>query len=265
MIYTKSEKFKIKYGPYALVAGGSEGLGAAYAEALAARGLNLVLIARRKNVLETFGNAMKEKYPVDVICLSVDLGDYERTKSLVGALDVGIGLLVYNAAHCPIGLIEETVEEELARVVAVNVKGPLLLTKLLSPGMIQNKKGGIVLMSSLAGTQGSPKLVSYAASKSFNAILAEGLWRELKPRGIDVIACIAGAILTPGYQQAQQAKSAPGTLQAREVAEAALNALGKYPIVVPGGVNKMARFFMGRLLPRTAAINLMAKNTGTLS
>ncbi|GHT64485.1 short-chain dehydrogenase [Spirochaetia bacterium] len=260
----KFENFKLKYGPYALVAGSSEGLGAAYAEALAKRGLNLVLIARRKDVLETFGKAMKEKYSVDVICLPADLGDYERTKKLVTALDVPIGLLVYNAAYCPIGLVEAAAEEQLAQVVAVNVKGPLLLTKLLSQKMIQNHRGGIVLMSSLAGTQGSPKLASYAASKSFNAILAEGLWQELKPHGVDVIACIAGAILTPGYQQAQQAK-APGTLTAAKVAETALNALGKYPIVIPGGVNKAARFLLSRLLPRKTAITIMSQSTGSLS
>ncbi|GHV49601.1 short-chain dehydrogenase [Spirochaetia bacterium] len=258
------EKFRTKYGPYALVAGASEGLGAAYAEALAKRGLNLVLIARKKDALEAFGKAIREKYPVEVICLSADTGDYEKTKNLVTALDVSIGLLVYNAAYCPVGLFEEISEERLAQVVAVNVKAPLLLARLLSQKMIENRRGGIVLMSSLAGTQGSPKLVSYAASKSFNAILAEGLWQELKPHGVDVIACVAGAILTPGYRQAQQAK-APGTLTAPEVAEAALKALGKYPIVVPGGVNKLARFFMGRLLPRSLAIKLMSANTGSLT
>jgi short-subunit dehydrogenase len=119
-------------------------------------------------------------------------------------------------------------------------------------------------MSSLAGTQGSPKLASYAASKSFNAILAEGLWKELKPQGIDVVASCAGAILTPGYQQAQQAK-APGTMEAAEVAERTLQALGKGPIIVPGGVNKVARFFMARLLSRKFAITLISNNTGTLS
>jgi short-subunit dehydrogenase len=285
--------FKTKYGPYALVAGASEGLGAAYAEALAKRGLNLVLTARRKDVLETFGKVLKEKYPVNVICCPADMGDYGAAKKLIASLNVSIGLLVYNAAYCPVGLFDEISEEQLAQVVAVNVKGPLLLAKLLLPSMLQNHRGGIVLMSSLAGTQGSPKLAAYAASKSFNAILAEGLWQELKPQGIDVIACVAGAILTPGYRHTQQARQggrtkqipevsataatserkvpkdsialAPGTLTAAKVAETALNALGKYPIVVPGWVNKVGRFVLGRLLPRTLAIKIMSANTGSLS
>jgi short-subunit dehydrogenase len=131
--------------------------------------------------------------------------------------------------------------------------------------MIQNRRGGIVLMSSLAGAQGSPKLAAYAATKAFNAVLAEGLWKELKPHGIDVIGCCAGAILTPGYQQAEASKAAPGTLAARDVAEKTLNALGKGPIVIPGGVNKIARFVLTRLLTRRAAIGIMSKNTGGLS
>jgi short-subunit dehydrogenase len=147
---------------------------------------------------------------------------------------------------------------------AVNVRAPLLLAKQLSGSMIQNKRGGVVLMSSLAGTQGSPKIAAYAATKAFNAILAEGLWKELKPHGIDVIACCAGAILTPGYQEAEKSKAAPGTLAAGDVAEQTLKALGKTPIVIPGGVNKIARFVLTRLLTRKAAIGIMSKNTGNL-
>ena len=145
------------------------------------------------------------------------------------------------------------------------MRAPLLLTKLLSAPMIERGRGGIVLMSSLAGSQGSPNLATYAATKSFTTILAEGLWKELKPHGVDVLACVAGAILTPGYQQAESAKPAPGTLDARTVAEGTLNALGRGPIFVPGAVNKVGRFVLTRLLSRRAAIAIMSKNTGGLS
>jgi short-subunit dehydrogenase len=261
----KNKLFKEKYGPYALVAGGSYGLGGAYAEALARRGLNLVLLARDPERLEATAGRLREQYSVDVIPHAVDLADYEKTKNIITGLNVSIGLLVYNAAFAPIGLFETKSEEDLARAAAVNVRAPLLLARLLSAPMIQNKRGGIVLMSSLAGTQGSPRLATYAATKAFNAILAEGLWNELRPHGIDVIACVAGAILTPGYQEAEKVKPAPGTLPARDVAEAALQALGKGPIVVPGGMNKFARFIMGRLLTRKAAVGMMSQNTGGLS
>jgi len=261
----KNPDFKGKYGPYALVAGGSDGLGHAFAEAIAKRGLNLVLIARNKERLEATATKLHEAYGVDVIYLVADLSDYENVKSQLSELKVSIGLLIYNAAFAPIGLFEEIDESQLMLAADVNVKAPMLLSKLLSEQMITRGKGGIVLMSSLAGTQGSPRLAAYAATKSFNAILAEGLWSELKPRGIDVIACCAGAIMTPGYRNAEKAKPAPGTLSADKVAEKTLKALGKKPIDVPGIINKIARFVFMRLLSRKAAIKIMSKNTGGLS
>ncbi|MDR2483502.1 MAG: SDR family NAD(P)-dependent oxidoreductase [Treponema sp.] len=258
-------RFKEKYGPYALVAGGSYGLGGAFAEALARRGLNLVLLARGKERLEETAKRLGKEYSVDVLCRRVDLADFEKAKGLLEDINLPIGLLVYNAAFAPIGWFGETAAEDLDQAAAVNVRTPLLLAKLLSGPMAERRRGGIVLMSSLAGGQGSPKLAAYAATKAFNAVLAEGLWKELKPQGIDVIGCAAGAIRTPGYEKASQTRAAPGTLSAGEVAEQTLKALGKGPVVIPGGFNRFARFIMARLLSRQGAVSLMAKNTGGLS
>ena len=265
VILIKTTQFKEKYGQYALVAGGSDGLGSAFAEAIARRGVNLVLIARQEDRLKAAAARLKEIYEIDVISIAADMADYENVKKLISTLKVSIGLLVYNAAFAPIGLFENTSEDHLTLATTVNVKAPLLLTKLLSASMIQQKRGGIVLMSSLTGSQGSPNIATYAATKSFNAILAEGLWKELKPHGIDVLACCAGAILTPGYKQAEKTKPAPGTLEANEVAEQTLNALGRGPIIIPGVINKIGRFILTRLLSRKAAIDIMSKNTGGLS
>jgi len=257
--------FKSKYGPWALVAGASEGLGAAFAEEIAKRGVNLILLARRLDKLELLANKLQNQYKIEVRYQSLDLADFQQVRSYIAQLDIAIGLLVYNAAFAPIGYFEDIPEESLGKIIEVNVRTPLLLSKLISTQMIPRKKGGIVLMSSLAGTQGSPKIATYAATKSFNAVLAEGLWKELKQHGIDVIASVAGAIRTPGYQNAQQAKDAPGTLNEDEVAKTTLNALGKGPLIIPGFTNKVARFFMGRMLPLKMAISLMNKQTKNLS
>jgi len=261
----KQALFAQNYGPYALVAGGSYGLGAAFAESLAQRGLNLVLLARQDDRLQATATDLRERYGVEVVAFAADVSDFDSVKARLTALDLPIGLLVYDAAYAPIGRFEDVTEEQLALAAAVNVRAPLLLTKFLSAPMIERGRGGIILMGSLAGSQGSPNLAAYAATKSFNAILAEGLWSELKPRGVDVLACVAGAILTPGYQQAESAKPAPGTLAAKVVAERTLDALGKGPIVIPGAVNTIARFVLLRLLSRRAAITIMSKNTGGLT
>jgi short-subunit dehydrogenase len=258
-------QFKDNYGPYALVVGGSIGLGAAFAEAIARRGVNLILVARQEDRLNATAARLHETYGIDVLAFAADVSDYERVKARLGELNVPIGLLVYDAAYIPIGPFKEATEEQLLRATEVNMRGPLLLAKFLSGPMIERGRGGIVLMSSLAGSLGSPNLAAYAATKSFNAILAEGLWKELKPHGVDVLACMAGAILTPGYVAAESAKPAPGTLPAADVAEQTLQALGKGPIIIPGGMNKFARFLLTRLLTRRAAIGIMSRNTGGLS
>ena len=257
--------FKNKYGPWALIAGASEGLGAAFARALANRGLNLLLIARRLNKLEVLAMELKADYQIEVEVQSVDLSDFDTVKKVVTDFKESFGLLIYNAAFAPIGYIEDIEEENLSRIVDVNIRTPLLLTKLMSSAMIANKKGGIVLMSSLAGAQGSPKIATYAASKAFNAILAEGIWKELEKHQIDVMASCAGAISTPGFNKASTGKDAPGTLTANEVAEDTLNALGKGPTIIPGFTNKLAHFFMNRIFPRKWAISIMNKNTKDLS
>ena len=261
----RNAAFAESYGPYALVAGASEGLGAAFADAIARRGVNLVLLARREKELAETAARVKGAHGVEVVTIVADLADIDAATQKVAALDVELGLLVYDAAFAPIGPFADATAEQLAQAAAVNVRAPLLLTKAVSAPMIARGRGGIILMSSLAGSQGSSNIATYAATKAFNTVLAEGLWSELKPRGIDVLACVAGAILTPGYQQAEGSKPAPGALAPERVAEQALAALGHGPVVIPGGVNKLGRFVLTRLLSRRAAIGIMSQNTGGLS
>lgn len=115
-------------------------------------------------------------------------------------------------------------------------------------------------MSSMAGLQGTAGLATYSASKAFNVTLGEALWQELRGQGVDVLASCAGAILTPAFQKAAS-RPAPGTLPPEEVARRSLAALGRGPTVVPGGINRLASLVMGRLLPRRAAVRLMAATT----
>ena len=255
--------FRDRYGPWALVAGASAGLGAAFAESLAKRKLNLVLIARRKSLLDELARTLCAKYGIEVHAVELDLGDGDKLEEITAALDVEVGLLVYNAAYAPIGDFTDLEPDQLQRIIDINVTAPLRLTRLLAAPMQTRQRGGIVLMSSLAGDQGSPRIATYAASKAFNSILAEGLWAELNRAGVDVIASRAGAIRTPGYLSTGTSQ-APGTLDASVVAEQTLDALGSAPSVVPGLVNQLAHFALTRLMPRKAAISIMGRNTRDL-
>ena len=119
-------------------------------------------------------------------------------------------------------------------------------------------------MASLAGFQGSGFLAAYAASKAFNRVLAESLWYEWKDRGVDVIACCAGATATPNFIRSNPEKAsffAPRVQKPQAVVEACFKQLGKQPSFIPGVGNRIASFIMQRLLPRKMAINIMGDTT----
>jgi uncharacterized protein len=252
------------YGAWAVVAGASEGLGAAFAQALAARGLHLLLVARRAPELQAVAQRLQAAHQVEVRTLCADLGSPDAASQLAeAARDIDLGIGVYNAAFSCVGPFLDSPLEQALRVVDVNVRGPLQFVHAVAPAMVARGRGAIVLMSSLAGLQGAPHLAAYAASKAFNTNLAESLWAELRPSGVDVLASCAGAIRTPGYWKTSRG-DAPGTMDPEQVAAQTLAALGKGPRLVPGGLNKLAALVMTRLLPRRMAIHLMASNTSSL-
>ncbi len=256
--------FRERYGPWALVAGASAGLGAAFARELAARGLGLVLLARRGDALERLAAELRARRGVEIRTAAVDLGRPDLLEVL-GPLASGleIGLVVYNAAHSAIGPFLERPLAEQVRVVDVNCRGPVLLAHALGGPMARRGRGGIVLMTSLSGSQGNPWLASYAASKAFDLVLAEGLWAELRGHGVDVLACRAGATRTAGFEASRPRRSVP-VQEPEQVVARALAALGRGPAVVSGGLNRVAAFAVGRLLPRRTAIRIMGRATRRL-
>jgi uncharacterized protein len=253
------------YGPWAMVAGASTGLGEAFARQLASRGLNLLLIARRQDALDTLAVELRVKHDIEVRTLAADLARPDLATCVQDfAAGLEIGLLVYNAAASAIGpFLDHSLDEHL-KVIDVNCRGPVILARLFGAAMAERGHGGILLMTSTAGSQGGPWISTYAASKAFNLVLAEGLWDELGTRGVDVVACRAGAIATPGYAASKPRPSHVPVLSADYVAEQALHALGRGPSVVPGLFYRLSAFFMDRLMPRRTAIRIMGKATRKL-
>ena len=256
--------FPDRYGKWAVVAGASEGLGEAFAAALAERGMNVVMVARRGRLLEAIGGRLAAEHGVETRCLELDLSDPgfpEDLKAATRGLDLGV--LVYNAAFVPMGPFLDNDEAAIEAAVDVNVRGPLRLVRALAPALKERGRGALVLMSSLSGLQGSPHIATYAATKAFNTILAEGLWYELLPHGVEVAACVSGAVPTPGYLERFK-RDAPGMLPAGEAVRQTLDRLGRGPRIVPGRFNRFAHQLVRRLLPRRTAIRLIAKSTGHL-
>lgn len=250
-----------KYGTTALVAGASEGIGAAYATHLAQAGYNLLLVARREEPLAKLADHLEKKYAVSVTYFCCDLAAAEGPSIMAEKIaTLTIDLFVYNAALPFIGKFENDNATHLQQMIQTNVTTPLHLIHLIGTKMLAQKKGAIIQMASLAGFQGSGFLSVYAATKAFDRILAEGLWYEWKERGVDVIACCAGATATPNYINSKPVKVsffAPKVQSPEEVVTECFERLGKVPSFVSGSGNKVATFLMQRLMPRKLAINIM--------
>lgn len=258
-------ELKTKYGDTALIAGASEGIGAAFAEELAAHGFNLILIGRRMEPLQMLAGKIADRYKVSARCLPCDLSDEDAAERVMASLDgAEPGILIYNAALSHIGPFIGHPLESHCQAARVNMITPMKLVHQLGGKMLDRGRGAVILMSSMAGLQGSGYLATYAATKAFNRVLAESLWYEWKEKGVDIMACCAGATATPGYLNSGPAKVslfAPAVMKPGEVVRECLRMLGKKPSFISGRANRAASFFMQRILSRKRAIEIMGDNT----
>jgi short-subunit dehydrogenase len=259
-----SDDYAHRYGPWALIAGGGAGIGAAHARELARRGLDLILLDRDGAAASRLAAELEERHGGRCEALVLDLADPATPGRALAAIgDREIGMLVYNAAMSDVGPFykeEGALDDELARL-NVNVVNPLQLLYTLARPMLRRQRGGIILMSSGAGFQGAPYYAHYAATKAYNTVLGEGLWEEFRHDGVDVLAVSAGLTSSPGLQSARDGGAAEGqrVQTPEEVAAEAIGALGKQPLLIPGSHNRRL-FLLQKLLPRRAVVQSIAKH-----
>lgn len=258
-----SETFSSKYGPWALVTGAARGLGAEYSRQIAAKGINVVMIDLLSDELARTADDIRKASGREIVTIAVDLSQPDFIGSILKRVEgLEIGLLVSNAAYGPVGMFVERSLDEKLRVLAINVRAPLTLAHEFATRMAARGRGGIILMSSASAMQGTPYVANYAATKAYNLILAEGLWAELRGKGVDVLGFMPGTTRTPGYleskAQAGNAKMVKVMEPGPTVAEA-LDALGKRPSHIAGQGNRITFFISGKLMPRKAAIALTTK------
>lgn len=251
-----------RYGPWALVAGASEGLGAAFATELAQEGFSLVLLARRAAALEDLAKDLRQRFGVTVEVQAMDLADADlEAKMRAIAEEREIGLLVYNAALSIIAPFLDTSIADKQRMLDVNTRGPLICAHVFGERMTARGRGGIILLSSLTAFWGSAWVATYGATKAFHLSLGEALAHELGDRGVDVLVSCAGATRTPNFVQALGGQKGPSAMKPEDVARETLEALPKRGAFVPGAFNRFAQFLMTRLMPRRMAIAIMAGQT----
>ena len=272
MTSSKNEFLK-KYGPWAVVTGASEGIGAAFAAELASKGLNLVLVARREDRLEAMSRELATKFKVEVRIQPTDLASKSSALGLfINTEELDVGLLVAAAGFGtsgPMLLTNDRVESDL-----VEVNCAAVLQQCLHYGrrMAAKRLGGIVLFSSVVAFQGAPLSANYAASKAYIQALAEGIGEELKADGVDVLSVAPGPIASGFAARANM--NLGQTMTPEVVARVSIAALGKQRTVRPGWLSKLLgwglstapRFLrvqiMGSIMANMTKHQRSAKHTG---
>jgi short-subunit dehydrogenase len=227
--------FADRYGPWAIVAGASEGTGRSFARKLAARGVNCLLLARREAPLAELARQIRAESGVECATASIDLARpeaFERIAKLAG--DREVGLFVGNAGADPNGshFLDKDVGAWID-LIQRNILTSVRCCHHFGGKMRDRGRGGLLLVGSGACYGSGSNLATYSGVKAFDLCFAEGLWAELKPRGVDVLYLVMTTTDTPALRELLERKGMPlppGIASADEVAEMGLSCLSQGPI-----------------------------------
>jgi short-subunit dehydrogenase len=247
-----------KYGPWAVITGGSDGIGEGFARQLAAVGINLLLVSRSAAKLSALADAVRADFGVEVRTLAADLSEESALPAIKQAAEgLEVGLLVCNAgAVFGTGRFLRSELADIEKTMRLNNWTHATLSHHFGRPMLERGRGGIVLIGSMAGNAGGASTVLYGAGKAFAQIFAEGLWSEVKSKGIDVLYVVVGAVDTP-KRQSLGIEDSPDQFVANpaDVAREALEALPEGPVLVPRHLQEDFAYFSGA--PRREAAEAM--------
>jgi len=249
-------KFLKKYGTWAVVTGASDGLGKQFAMQLAEIGFNLVLVARRKNLLDDLSERLNATYKVDCISIDLDLSANDAVASLYEKTShLGIGLIVAAAGFgTSANLIEADIKLE-KQLIDLNCRCLMEMSHVYGKKFTAQKKGGMILISSLLGFHGAFGTANYAASKAYVQALGEGLYFELRKYNVDVLTVAPGPINT-GFAKAA-GMNFMLALKPEEVAKESLASLGRQITLLPGFLTKFLYLSLFILLFRNLKVMVM--------
>lgn len=261
--------FSERYGPWAIVAGASEGTGREFARQVAAQGVNLILVARREDPLRQLADDICRETGVECVTASVDLSRSDAAAHIIDAAgDREIGLYISNAGSDTnsSSFLGKEVDAWLD-LVTLNSLTPLRCCHHFGRLMQERGKGGILLVGSGACYGSGPGLAVYSGSKAFDLCFAEGLWAELEPHGVDVLFYALGRTDTPMFR-AQLAEKGlpvpPGLADPAEVARLGLERLPLGPVANWGLADDDAGRMGSSAAERRQRVRMIAESTRTL-
>jgi short-subunit dehydrogenase len=229
-----------RYGPWAVIAGASEGIGEALAHRLAGAGIDLVLIARSEARLRAVAADVESRHRRIVRVLPLDLtesGTYRAVAEFCQDLEVGLVIYAAGSVNRTLNFTDDPYEASL-RQVGLNCIGPLGLAHAFSPAMLNRGRGGIVMLASLAALAGAAQIAVYSAVKAFQVNFGEGLWAEMAPQGVDVCTAVLGQTWSPAMQR-QGVNYDPATdMLVDDVADEIIANIANGPTYVVGDRNR---------------------------
>jgi uncharacterized protein len=251
----------------ALITGASSGIGAAFAEALAKRGMNVVLVARSEDRLVALANTLKSQYGTRADVMVQDLTQPDAVTLVykaVEALGIEIDLLINNAGFGDYGAFCDRPRQKQLDMIQLNIAALVDLTHQFLPQMQERRSGSILNIASIAAFQPMPYFSVYAATKAFVLSFSEALWAENQSTGVHIMAVCPGPTESRFFEVADfpqtLASEGQGIVSAEVVVQEALQALDKRHFnVVTGGMGNQMIVNAARFLPRQTLVNGIAK------
>ena len=235
------------------MAGASAGIGVAFAKELSFGGTNLVLTARRKDRLEDLARGLAANYEISTEVIAADLADSsapEKIFAFTKEKGIEIDLLINNAGFGHYGEFHSVEKQRLLDMVQVNCHAVVHLTRLYLPEMVARRRGDVLILASTASFQAVPYISTYAATKAFDLLFAEGLAEEMKPYGIRVCALCPGSTESEFHAVSGQEKFKRNAETAEKVAHTGLKALAAGKSYVISGLGNYLGAHGERLVPR---------------
>jgi len=251
-------------GPWAVIAGGSEGIGAGFARSLASHGFDLVLVARRREPLEELASTLRAAHGATVLTLAGDLlaeDTVERLVALTDGLEVGLVVVAAGGGHQAAPFLERPWVQERA-LARLGCEVPVELAGRFLGPMVDRGRGGMILLSAMSSVAGAALSAVPGAAKAFILTFSEGLWAELAPSGVEVLCLVPGVTDTPSLRRAGSVVGStklPG-LDPDAVAEEGLLHLGEGPVWVAGETTRDVHGFL-LSLPRAEAADYLEIGT----
>jgi len=250
-------------GRWALVTGASAGIGVALATQLSACGTHLVLTARRRERLEELSRKLKDANGIQTEIVVADLAQPDAPGKIfrfTKEKGIAVEILINNAGFGQYGEVAQAETQRLLDMVQVNCTAVVHLTRLYLPDMIARRRGDVLILASTASFQAVPYISTYAATKAFDLLFAEGLAEEMKPHGIHVCALCPGSTESEFHAVAGQEKfTSDNPETAQKVARTGLQALAAGKSYVISGLGNYLGAQSQRIVPRRIVTRIAAK------